>query len=143
MYRVGRRFEYRVIYYLKKNGIKAKRIPLSGKRSEFYPNADILIEINDKKILGQLKYSRKKYVIFTKKELEQLKNNQIYFLCFSFFRQKPKFIIKSEEKNYVEKNSENLVISKDNIEKVIKINDLVLKILEAEEFINLLKQNIK
>ena len=140
MYRVGRSFEYRVIYKLKKFGINAKRVPLSGRLNPLLPRCDIIIKLNDKELKGQLKYSRKKYVVFKKYEVEQLKNKEIDFLCFGFYRKEPKFIVLVNSlENFKEKNSENLVIKKDD--KNIKYKDIFLRVLNFEEFINYLKLN--
>jgi Holliday junction resolvase len=140
MYRVGRSFEYRVIYKLKKFGINAKRVPLSGRLNPLLPRCDIIIKLNDKELKGQLKYSRKKYVVFKKYEVEQLKNKEIDFLCFGFYRKEPKFIVLVNSlENFKEKNSENLVIKKED--KNIKYKDIFLRVLNFEEFINYLKLN--
>jgi len=140
MYRVGRSFEYRVIYKLKKFGINAKRVPLSGRLNPLLPRCDIIIKMNDKELKGQLKYSRKKYVVFRKYEVEQLKNKEVDFLCFGFYRKEPKFIVLANNlENFEEKNSENLIIKKED--KNIKYKNTFLKILNFEEFINYLKLN--
>jgi Holliday junction resolvase len=140
MYRVGRSFEYRVIYKLKKFGINAKRVPLSGRLNPLLPRCDIIIKLNDKELKGQLKYSRKKYVVFKKYEVEQLKNKEIDFLCFGFYRKEPKFIVLVNSlENFKEKNSENLAIKKED--KNIKYKDIFLRVLNFEEFINYLKLN--
>jgi Holliday junction resolvase len=140
MYRIGRRFEYQVIYKFRKFGIDAKRVPLSGRFNPLLPRCDIIVKINNKELKGQLKYSRKKYVIFRKNEIEQLKNKEIDFLCFGFYKKEPKFIIISENvENFTEKKSENLIIREN--EKNIKFHDTFLKILTFEEFINYLKNN--
>jgi hypothetical protein len=141
MYRIGRRFEYQVIYRFKKYGIEAKRVPLSGRLNPLLPRCDIIVKINNKELKGQLKYSRGNYVIFKKFEIEQLKNNEIDFLCFGFYKKEPKFIITCEKlENYIEKKSENLIIRKEE-ERNIKFNEIFLKILTFEEFINFLKLN--
>jgi len=140
MYRIGRRFEYQVIYKFRKFGIDAKRVPLSGRFNPLLPRCDIIVKINNKELKGQLKYSRKKYVIFRKNEIEQLKNKEIDFLCFGFYKKEPKFIIISENVgNFTEKKSENLIIREN--EKNIKFHDTFLKILTFKEFINYLKNN--
>jgi Holliday junction resolvase len=155
MYRIGRRFENQVVRRLKKHGIDAKRVPLSGRLNPLLPRCDIIIKINDKELKGQLKYSRTKRVVFEGKEIEQLKNGEINFLCFGFYRKEPKFILlESEEFTsshirentlYKFKEGENLNLSiydydADYIVFVdSNFNKLLLKVLDFDTFVNVLK----
>jgi len=150
MYRIGRRFEEQVVRRLKKCGIDAKRVPLSGRLNPLLPRCDIIIKINDKELKGQLKYSRGKYVVFSEKEIEQLRNGEINFLCFGFYRKEPKFILLESEifdSSHIQRNmlykfkeGENLNLSiYDYDANYIVFNKLLLKVLDFNTFVNMLK----
>jgi len=99
-YKVGRRFEYHVVYKLREVGFEAKRVPLSGKRSEFYPACDVLVKVCDKELKGKLKTSKKRnYVVIPLEDFVELSKNLIDFLCFGFFRSKPFFIVNEQKEN--------------------------------------------
>jgi hypothetical protein len=150
MYRIGRRFENQVVRRLRKLGIDAKRVPLSGRSNPLLPRCDIIIEINEKKLKGQLKYSRKKYVTFDGKEIEQLKNKEIDFLCFGFYRKEPKFILLESEifdsshvhmnTLYKFKEGENLNLSiYDYNADYIVFNKMLFRVVDFSTFVNMLK----
>ena len=82
-YGVGRRFEYLVVDFLRKAGLKARRVPLSGRQpSEDIPNADIIVEDS---IFGKAKTTKaKKYVTFPEKEISELSNGELDFLVLRF-----------------------------------------------------------
>jgi protein-tyrosine-phosphatase len=146
MYRIGRRFEEQVVRRLKKHGIDAKRVPLSGRLNPLLPRCDIIIKVNDKELKGQLKYSRTDKVVFTEKELQQLESGEINFLCFGFYKKEPKFILLSG-KNFepsgkkIYKNSDNLNISikESGVEYIVYKRYLVLKIVDFNMFVNMIK----
>jgi len=150
MYRIGRRFELQVVRRLRKYGIDAKRVPLSGRLNPLLPRCDIIIKLNDKELKGQLKYSRGKYVVFEEKEIKQLENGEIQFLCFGFYKKEPKFILlESEEftsqhiyRNtlYKFKEGENLNLSiYDYNANYIVFNKMLLKVVDFNTFVNILK----
>jgi len=150
MYRIGRRFENQVVRRLKKHGIDAKRVPLSGRLNPLLPRCDIIIKINDKELKGQLKYSRRNYVVFEEKEIEQLKNREIDFLCFGFYRKEPKFLILESleftsshiyrNALYKFKDTENLNLSiYDYNADYIVFNKMLLKVVDFNTFVNMLK----
>lgn len=147
-YRVGRRFEYHVIYKLKEFGIEAKRVPLSGKRSEFYPSCDIIIKINNNELRGKLKTSKKKkYVSIPLNDFIELSNKLIDFLCFGLFRTKPFFIINGDENlEIIEKESKKYIsFSKKDVKNLPKkifikeINKSFL-LISLEDFVNKIKE---
>ncbi len=146
MYKIGRRFEYHVVYKLKKFGLNAYRVPLSGRSkipsSKILPNADIIVENK----YGKLKKSNRKYVIFPKREFEELINNQVHFLCFAFHRTNPYFIIKSK-KDYTEKIykefSDYISLNKNIIEKIplnLFLNEYKFDIIDIESFVKIIKE---
>jgi hypothetical protein len=150
MYRIGRRFENQVVRRLKKYGIDAKRVPLSGRSNPLLPRCDIIIEINDKELKGQLKYSRTNKVVFEEKEIKQLENNEIDFLCFGFYKKEPKFILLESEifdSSHVRENTlykfkegENLNLSiYDYNADYIVFNKMLLKVVDFNTFVNMLK----
>jgi len=95
-YSVGRRFEYLVVDIMRKAGLKARRVPLSGRQpSEDLPNADIVIEDT---ILGKAKTTKaKKYVSFPEKEITELSNGELDFLVFNFKNTRPFYIIRNDD----------------------------------------------
>ena len=95
-YGVGRRFEYLVVDFLRKAGLKARRVPLSGRQpSEDIPNADIIVEDS---IFGKAKTTKaKKYVTFPEKEISELSNGELDFLVFNFKNTRPFFIIRHDD----------------------------------------------
>jgi Holliday junction resolvase len=150
MYRIGRRFENQVVRRLKKHGINAKRVPLSGRLNPLLPRCDIIIEINDKELRGQLKYSRTNRLVFTGSEIKQLESGEISFLCFGFYRKEPKFLLlESKEFNssHVHRNTlykfkfgENLNLSiYDYNADYIVFNKMLLKVVDFNTFVNMLK----
>ena len=142
MYRIGRRFEYRVVYDLKKFGLDCKRVPLSGRANALIPNADIIV--NNKK--GKLKYSRREYVIFPKREFEELIKNEINFLCFGFYKTKEFFIVKNFE-NYetkIKKEFRNYIsLNRNLIEKVpfnLILDNYVFDVITIEKFVKIIEK---
>ena len=150
MYRIGRRFENQVVRRLKKHGIDAKRVPLSGRLNPLLPRCDIIIKISDKELRGQLKYSRTNKLIFTGSEIKQLESGEISFLCFGFYRKEPKFLLlESKELNsshvyrnklYKFKEGENLNLSiYDYNADYIVFNKMLFRVVDFNTFVNMLK----
>jgi hypothetical protein len=146
MYRIGRRFENQVVRRLKKHGINAKRVPLSGRSNPLLPRCDIIIEINDKELKGQLKYSRTGRVVFEEKEIKQLENNEIDFLCFGFYKKEPKFLLlagknfePAGKKIYKDSDNLNISVKEVNVEYIVYKRYLVLKLVDFNVFVNMLK----
>lgn len=146
-YKIGRRFEYHVVYKLKEFGIEAKRVTLSGKKSEFYPACDIIIKIRNKELKGKLKtVKKKKYVSIPIKDFEELSINIIDFLCIGFFRSSPFFIVNDfKDIETLEKIGKKFIsFSKKDVKELPKnifIKELNKKFLliDIKEFVERLK----
>ncbi|MEM5827887.1 MAG: hypothetical protein QW197_00015 [Candidatus Aenigmatarchaeota archaeon] len=147
-YKVGRRFEYHVVYKLRSFGFDAKRVTLSGKRSEFYPACDVIVKIGENILKGKLKTTKKKeYVSIPLQDFIELSQNVIHFLCFGFYRTKPYFIVNIQKENLanIEKNGKKFIsFSKKDVEN-LPINILIKEInknfliVSLEDFVNILK----
>ena len=146
MYRIGRRFENQVVRRLKKYGIDAKRVPLSGRLNPLLPRCDIIIKVDNKELKGQLKYSRANKVVFTQNEIKQLETGEISFLCFGFYKKEPKFLLLAG-KNFepagkkIHKESDNLNISinESDVDYIVYKRHLVLKVVDFNTFVSMLK----
>lgn len=123
-YKVGRRFEYHVVYKLRALGFEAKRVTLSGKKSEFYPKCDIIVKTNNRELKGKLKTTKKRnYVSIPIQDFIELSNGEIDFLCFGFLRSSLFFIINKivENLEIVEKCGKKYIsFSKKDVEKLPK-----------------------
>lgn len=99
-YKVGRRFEYHVVYKFRSLGFEAKRVTLSGRKSEFYPRCDVVVKIDEKELKGKLKTTKKKNcVTIPLNDFTELSKNLIDFLCFGFYRTNIFFIINKQKEN--------------------------------------------
>ncbi|MEM5821000.1 MAG: hypothetical protein QXP34_01625 [Candidatus Aenigmatarchaeota archaeon] len=148
-YRVGRRFEYHVVYKLRSFGFDAKRVTLSGKRSEFYPACDVIINVAQNILKGKLKTTKKKeYVSMPLQDFIELSQNQIHFLCFGFYRTQPYFIINKYDENLstIEKSGKKFISFSKKDVKNLPINVLIKEInkkfliVNLENFVNILKE---
>ena len=100
-YARGRRFEYHIVDKLAEQGIKSRRVALSGRQpargqpATDIPNADIVVE---EKFFGKAKTTKaKKYVSFPEKEMRELDNGEINFLIFNYSRTNPFVVIRFED----------------------------------------------
>jgi hypothetical protein len=149
MYSVGRRFEEQLVRRLKKYGIDAKRVPLSGRSNPLLPRCDVIINFEGIEIKGQLKYSKGNKIVFKENEIKQLENREIHFFCFAFYNKEPKFILNAGKNfvpngNKVYKESDNLNISlKDyNADYFIYKRYLILKVVDFNTFVDMIKNKI-
>ncbi|MEM5843503.1 MAG: hypothetical protein QXL97_02185 [Candidatus Aenigmatarchaeota archaeon] len=147
-YKVGRRFEYHVVYKFRSFGFDAKRVTLSGKKSEFYPGCDVIVKLNKYELKGKLKTTKKNaYVSIPIKDFIELSKNEINFLCFGFFRSKPFFIINHSDEKFetiVKVGKKFISFSKkdvNNLPKNVFIEELKISflMLDLESYISILK----
>lgn len=80
---------------LRKSGIQARRVVLSGRRHPDVLDADLVVE---GKWLGKAKTTKSKQTLsFLKKELEQLRSGYLRFLVFNFKRTRPFVVVRHED----------------------------------------------
>jgi Holliday junction resolvase len=91
-YGVGRRFELHIVEKLRKLGIRAERVPLSGRVHKLLPAADLIVE---GRWVGKAKTTKaKKYLSFPHQEVAELLRGKLDFLVFGFRRTEPLFVIR-------------------------------------------------